>query len=89
MSKTLQLRTCIGCGARAGQAALVRIAADPQGTLTPVIRHASGRSAYLHRSAECWERFAGRKGPVRSLQRAVSRSERQTLVARLRAESEL
>ncbi|MBI4518851.1 MAG: YlxR family protein [Deltaproteobacteria bacterium] len=90
MSKSLQLRTCLGCGQRAPQPELVRLAAMPDGAIAADWRHRQpGRGGYLHQERSCWERFAARKGPVRSLQRSMSRAERQLLVARLRADSEL
>jgi predicted RNA-binding protein YlxR (DUF448 family) len=90
VSKVLQQRTCVGCGQRAPQTHLLRIVADPQGSLVPDPAHrAPGRGGYLHRDPACWEGFAKRKGPVRSLRRTASRTERQDLVARLRADSAL
>ena len=90
MSKVLQLRTCIGCGQHAPQGALLRLAVNADGgVVADCTRRLAGRGGYLHRDPRCWERFASRKGLVRSLRRALSRVERQELVARLRAKSEL
>jgi len=47
-------------------------------------RNRTGRGGYLHRDEECWTRFAGRKGMVRSLGVSVDRAARATLVGRLR-----
>jgi len=90
VSKVLQQRTCIGCGRRASQTHLLRIVADArQGLVADPVHRARGRGGYLHRDPACWEAFAKRKGPVRSLHRTASRDERQDLVARLRADSAL
>jgi len=90
VSKAMQIRTCLGCSARAPQRALLRLALDATGAAVPDPgRRAGGRGGYLHRDTLCWERFATRKGPVRSLRRTLSRSERQAVVARLQGDSEL
>jgi len=90
VSRGLPLRTCIGCGARAPQSQLVRIVVDANGALAPdPARRASGRGGYLHHDPGCWNSFARRKGPVRSLRRSASRVERQALAARLHADSAL
>jgi hypothetical protein len=84
------MRTCLGCGERAAQPTLLRLAIGADGHLiVDRIRRAPGRGGYLHRRAQCWERFAARKGMVRSLRRAVDRAERQAMIARLHADSEL
>ena len=75
------MRTCVGCGGRDIQAALLRFQSGEDGRLhlAPVSRR-EGRSAYLHPRVECWRRFAARRGPVRSLGRGVDRSTRQSFV---------
>lgn len=76
---------CLGCGERAPQAELVRIAAGADGGLRLVGGNPSpGRTGYLHPAPTCWERFAARKGPVRSLRRSVDRVARQALLESLR-----
>ncbi|HUI28431.1 MAG TPA: YlxR family protein [Candidatus Kryptonia bacterium] len=89
MSKVVQLRTCVGCGARAPQSTLLRFAVQGGGVAPDGRKRAPGRGGYLHRDPACWSRFAQRKGPVRSLRRSLSRAEREDLVARLRVNSEL
>jgi len=78
-------RTCVGCGARAPQATLLRFGGTMDGGLARKrgLAH-TGRSAYLHRRVECWERFAARKGPVRSLGRAVDKPTRAAFVQELK-----
>jgi predicted RNA-binding protein YlxR (DUF448 family) len=76
---------CVGCGARAPQDAMLRLIATPNGELQVAAgRSPMGRSGYLHRSAACWERFAARKGPLRSLGCSIGKAERLALVARLK-----
>ncbi len=82
--KSAPVRMCMGCGGRAPQRDLLRlsVAADGSLALTPP-RH-TGRSGYLHRQPECWERFTARKGPLRSLGRAVEKTLRVTFVQQLK-----
>jgi uncharacterized protein len=80
------LRTCMGCGGRAPQRELLRLAATANGAL--YLLEASGhrgRSGYLHRQASCWERFAARSGPVRALRRSLDKPNRAALVHRLQS----
>jgi len=79
------VRMCLGCGERAPQPTLVRIAVGADGLLRPVLGEPQiGRTGYLHPAPTCWERFAARKGPVRSLGRSIDRLARQTLLETLR-----
>lgn len=75
----------MGCGGRAPQPDLVRIAATPAGTLAVVrsVRGLSGRTGYLHRDPACWRAFAARKGPLRALGRTVDRDVRLACVREL------
>lgn len=83
----IPMRQCIGCAQRAAQASLLRLRSAEDGTLALVSsRHAFGRSAYLHPQVSCWQKFAARKGPVRSLGRSVAKDERASF-ARLLAET--
>jgi predicted RNA-binding protein YlxR (DUF448 family) len=85
-SQHCPIRTCVGCGVRASQRELLGLSSSPDGTLRVVDgRRRLGRTAYLHRRLECWERFAARKGPVRSLRRGVEKSARIAVVQRLKA----
>lgn len=77
------VRMCMGCGGRAPQIELVRIVAADD-SLTVVSSRHTGRSGYLHRQPQCWDRFAGRKGLVRSLGRNVSLTSRATFVQQLK-----
>ena len=80
------IRLCVGCGTRAPQAALVRFVSGPDGALALVARRSQhGRTGYLHPQAVCWERFASRGGPLRSLGRNVDKPRRLTFVQELKA----
>jgi predicted RNA-binding protein YlxR (DUF448 family) len=74
---------CVGCGARAPQLDLVRMSAAADGRLLVDARRHAGRSGYLHRDAACWQRFAARQGPVRSLGRTLNKATRAALVREL------
>jgi hypothetical protein len=77
------IRTCVGCGARDAQAALVRVVAGPAGLAPDPSRRAGGRGAYLHSGPACCRVFARRRGPVRSLGTSPSRIERERLLGML------
>ncbi|MBX3023386.1 YlxR family protein [bacterium] len=78
------IRTCMGCGAAAPQGGLLRVVRAADGALAlDVSRRAGGRGGYLHRRRDCWDRFAKRKGPLRSLRATVDRPARAALVAAL------
>ncbi len=80
------VRMCVGCGTRAPQAALLRFASRSDGALALVTEGAlAGRSGYLHSQATCWERFASRGGPVRSVGRSVDKPRRLAFVQELKA----
>ncbi len=81
------VRTCIGCGKRAAQRALVRVVANGETLVPDVRRCAPGRGAYLHPQRACWLAFARRRGPVRSLRMTPRREERERLAGLLASES--
>jgi predicted RNA-binding protein YlxR (DUF448 family) len=68
---------------------LVRVAVGASGlVVVDLRRRQEGRGAYLHRRRSCWDGFLRGRPYVRSLRRAVTRSERVALVATLREMSE-
>ncbi len=80
------IRSCVGCGARAPQPELLCLVSAVDGALRLVSRRRrTGRTAYLHDRLACWERFAARKGAVRSLRRSVDKGARIELVQGLKA----
>lgn len=79
------VRMCVGCGARAPQATLLRFASAPDGSLALVRPGtARGRSGYLHRELGCWDRFASRGGRLRSVGRTVDKQQRLAFVQGLK-----
>jgi predicted RNA-binding protein YlxR (DUF448 family) len=63
---------------------LLRVIRTVEGSLrVDFKRRLGGRGGYLHLSAECWDRFARRKGLVRSLGGTVDRTTRAALVSKL------
>jgi uncharacterized protein len=80
------VRTCVGCGTRAPQAALLRFSSALDGRLVLVLPgKARGRTGYLHPQLGCWERFASRGGRLRSLGQTVAKPQRLTFVQELKA----
>jgi len=77
------VRTCVGCGQRAPQSALLRIVAGREGLRPDPARRLPGRGGYLHTDPACWARFVQRRGPVRSLRLTPARAVRERLVAAL------
>ena len=85
MSRAEPVRMCLGCGGRASQAELLRLGMATDDALTVVSRRRhSGRTGYLHRQQACWDRFAARKGPVRSLGRSIDAKLRATFLQQLK-----
>ncbi len=83
MSAYVPLRTCVGCGTRAPQSALMRFTATAEGLRADVGRRAAGRGAYLHGVPTCWAAFVRRRGAVRSLRLTPPMRERERLLAQL------
>jgi predicted RNA-binding protein YlxR (DUF448 family) len=79
------IRTCVGCGVRAGQASLLRFTLRDGVLRVDGHRRGTGRGAYLHAERACWERFRDRRGPVRSLRAGVPRPARERLLEELRS----
>jgi predicted RNA-binding protein YlxR (DUF448 family) len=78
----------MGCGVSAPQIGLLRVVRSADGTLQlDMTRRAGGRGGYLHRSRECWDRFAGRKGMLRSLRATIDRPARAALIAELQPDA--
>jgi predicted RNA-binding protein YlxR (DUF448 family) len=73
------IRSCVACGARAAKRELRRFVREGQGLRLDPAQRATGRGAYLHRDPECIRRFAGAKGPIRSLRWAPSPGTRAAL----------
>ena len=82
-SRHVPQRLCMGCGRRGPQSTLTRIAGGPSG-LRYVRPGDGGRSGYLHADAACWQRFAARKGPLRSLGCSVDKMDRVAFIERMK-----
>jgi predicted RNA-binding protein YlxR (DUF448 family) len=79
------MRSCLGCNRREARDRMLRFVRDERGRLAiDITRRAGGRGGYLHRTEDCWERFAQRKGVVRSLRAIVDRPARMELVEQLK-----
>ncbi len=63
---TLPIRTCVGCGQKAPQTALVRFKADG-GTVVLDRARMGGRGAWLHPAPECLDRALRRRAFPRAL----------------------
>jgi predicted RNA-binding protein YlxR (DUF448 family) len=74
-------RSCLGCGARAEQAELIRLAVTPDGRL--IVSRDAGRGGYLHRRDTCWHQFVARKSHFRAFRVEVSRAAKENLVKEL------
>jgi uncharacterized protein len=83
--KAAPVRTCVGCGARARQAELVRLVAAGRDLVLDPRRRLPGRGAWLHREPVCWDTFVQRRGVVRSLRSTPSREAREALRAALKS----
>ena len=81
------VRSCVGCGGREDQPALVRMTFRDGVLLRDGSKRAAGRGGYLHRRDSCWAAFVGRRGPVRSLREAVPRATREAFVRELHADA--
>ncbi|MFQ5407761.1 MAG: YlxR family protein [Anaerolineales bacterium] len=54
--RRIAARTCVACRETGDKRALVRLVRTPLGVLVDPTGRQAGRGAYLHRSADCWER---------------------------------
>ncbi|MEK6600913.1 MAG: YlxR family protein [Candidatus Binatota bacterium] len=76
-------RTCLGCGARDDQRALLRLVVQGNGELK-VDRLEKGRGGYLHKTQECWSAFLRKKNLYRAFRLEVGRELREKLILTLR-----
>ncbi len=63
-------RTCIGCGRKAEQGALVRLTMSEATVVVDRERRLGGRGAWLHPDESCLEKAAKRKALGRALRRS-------------------
>ncbi len=67
MTVSTPIRTCVGCGGKAAQAELVRLAAEEARVVVDRARRLGGRGAWLHASEACLERALKRRVFARAL----------------------
>lgn len=79
-STTGPTRTCVGCGARDAQGAMLRLRRDAGGIVVAPARGGTGRSAYVHAGASCVRGIARSKGVGRSLRMTVTKEARLELM---------
>jgi predicted RNA-binding protein YlxR (DUF448 family) len=78
-------RTCIGCMRRDFKPKMVRIVLGASGPTIDEAARMPGRGGYLHRRAECLERFERSKiKEFRSLRRALALDERRKIAELIR-----
>lgn len=78
-------RSCMGCMSRDAKAAMVRVAAVGEVVMLDRTGLIPGRGGYLHRCAECLERFVRSKvKEFRSLRRRIALDERQRIAELIR-----
>lgn len=78
--KHVPQRTCVGCREVNTKRELVRIVRTPDGVMIDSSGKLSGRGAYLHRQASCWQR--GLKGALaRALKTEFTESDQERLNA--------
>ncbi|HZZ86622.1 MAG TPA: YlxR family protein [Anaeromyxobacteraceae bacterium] len=65
-------RTCIGCGGKAGCAALIRLVVAAGGAVSVDRGRSGGRGAWLHPAPACLERALKRKAFARAFRRQVA-----------------
>lgn len=72
-------RTCVGCGRRDRQSAMVRLRRDAAGTITNDASVRTGRSAYVHGRSECVRGLVRSKVLGKSLRSNVGKEARVEL----------
>ena len=79
-------RTCVGCGTRDRQSAMLRLRRDGGERIAAAAAIRSGRSAYVHASQECIRGLARSKVLGKSLRHNVAKDVRQELIESLEAQ---
>ena len=79
-SRSQPTRTCVGCGTRDAQSAMVRFRRGCDGLVVAAPRGGSGRSAYVHPGSACIAGLARSKGMGRSLRITVAKETRLDLM---------
>lgn len=78
--KHIPLRTCIGCGQVEPKRAMVRIVRTPDGGVQiDATGKRSGRGAYIHPRAGCWQNALKRGALERALETTLTTEEKDLL----------
>lgn len=85
MPKKIPVRQCLGCREQKAKSELLRVVRSPEGTISLDFRgKASGRGAYICRSAECLKKAVKSRALERSLETPIP----EEIFARLSAQME-
>jgi predicted RNA-binding protein YlxR (DUF448 family) len=76
-------RTCVGCGRRDRQSAMLRLRADADSRIACAKTVRTGRSAYVHAARDCVRGLVRSKVLGKSLRRQIAKDTRAALVASL------
>lgn len=68
----------MGCGARERKAQMIRLTVNAAGQLEVAAQ--GQRGGYLHRRAECWNGFVGRKSHFRAFHVEIAKSAKEKLL---------
>jgi predicted RNA-binding protein YlxR (DUF448 family) len=79
-------RTCVGCGRRDRQSAMLRLKHAGQGRVVTASAVREGRSAYVHAAGECVRGLARSKALQKSLRQTIAKEARLALIASLETE---
>jgi uncharacterized protein len=79
-------RTCVGCGRRDSQSAMLRLRRDGEGRIVAAGLIRSGRSAYVHAAGPCVQGLVRSKVLGKSLRQTIAKEARVALVASLEAQ---
>ncbi|MBQ0134354.1 MAG: YlxR family protein [Clostridiales bacterium] len=72
MPKKIPVRQCLGCREQKAKSELLRVVRSPEGTISLDFRgKASGRGAYICRSAECLKKAVKSRALERSLETPI------------------
>ena len=84
MAKKIPMRQCLGCREMKPKRELVRVVRSPQGEISVDLRgKASGRGAYVCRSAECLKKALRSHALERSLDTSIPQEIYDALIAQM------
>ena len=77
------VRTCVGCGAKAGRRELVRLRIEGERVVIDRDRKGGGRGAWLHASRSCLEQAVRRRALARAFRGKAASIDASALIAGL------